>query len=380
MYSFMWNPSVNQINRKVVIAIETSCDDTSLALVAYDGDSFEVVEMHQATQEDIHQHFGGVVPELAYRSHATQLLVLLKKIGIERLRRVCDGIAVTGFPGLPGSLLVWRSCAHFLSHILEKPIIEVHHIMWHVFSLLCDRSRDVLQVPYVCLTVSGGHNDLYYVDYLWSTPTKEDLAVLLGEVDTTWWSMHTKMGHIWRGEAYRVWPFEVIKLWQTLDDAAGEAFDKVARMLWGPYPGGARIGQMALWGKDITHPLAEDIFRDTHKQLPRFCVSFSGLKSQLVYALDQHPTLVHDEQRVARVAYLFQERVVTLLSALLVDAYETLQPHTLAVCGGVAANHRLRERVSELVPDPFFPISIQYCTDNAWMIGVAWILDLFCSS
>lgn len=90
----------------MVLAIETSCDDTSLALVAYNGESFEVVEMHQATQEDIHQHFGGVVPELAYRSHATQLLVLLKKIGIERLRRVCDGIAVTGFPGLPGSLLV----------------------------------------------------------------------------------------------------------------------------------------------------------------------------------------------------------------------------------------------------------------------------------
>jgi tRNA A37 threonylcarbamoyltransferase TsaD len=393
-----------------VLAIETSCDDTSLAIVAQTWWLIVVEQMFKVSQDDIHAYFGWVVPELAYRSHATQLLILLKKIWIDYCKQSCDAIAVTAYPWLPWSLLIWRACAHFLWLLLQKPVVEVHHIYGHIFSVLCDRPLSSITLPYVCMTVSGWHNDVYLVvetteanHYLTKLSFHEDASKSFqaqnpqspsnatndlspsnatnNQLATNQLSpsasprIHTKWSHQTRGSAHQLWPYTIIKVWQTLDDAAGEAFDKVARMLWWPYPWWARLWTIAELGKDLFHPEAEDVFRVSHAKLPEYCVSFSWLKSQLVYTLQKKPSLKDDQKRVYRIAYLFQETVVKTLSSLLDTAIKDFSPSTLWVCGWVAANLRLRETILTAHPTTLFPVSGSYCTDNAWMIWVVGLLD-----
>lgn len=146
------------------LAIETSCDDTSVAVVSFDGDRFAVEKMLAYSQLEVHEEYGGVVPELAARSHMEKILPLIEALGGEQLREQIDSISVTAYPGLPGALVVGVTAAHTLGALWEKPVIDVHHIMGHVFSVLADRGLATMQLPYLCLTVSGGHNDVYLVD------------------------------------------------------------------------------------------------------------------------------------------------------------------------------------------------------------------------
>jgi N6-L-threonylcarbamoyladenine synthase len=358
-----------------ILAIETSCDDTSVAIVAKTDWRFVVEQIHKVSQDEIHAYFGWVVPELAYRSHATQLLLLFKKIWIDYCALNCDAIAVTAYPWLPWALIIGRACAHFLWLMLHKPVISIHHIMWHVFSPLCDQSLSTIQFPYLCLTVSGWHNDLYLVEDWWQDKSIQWLTSFKKPKLQKNEQIHTKWSHLSIWESMRLGWYSITKLWQTLDDAAWEAFDKVARMLWWPYPGGAWIGEMAEYGKDLIHTEAEWIFRWSHAVLPDYCVSFSWLKSQLVQALDRKPTLKDDIKRVYRVAYLFQERVINTLIKTLDHAVSNIKPVTIGLCGWVAANTRLREMALKRYPSCVFPITNAYCTDNAWMIWVVWLLQ-----
>lgn len=217
------------------LAIESSCDDTSVAIIEYDNGYFSVKQMLTSDQTGLHNPYGGVVPELAYRAHAENILPLVEEIGGSSLKDEIDMITVTGRPGLPGALLVGVNAAHTLGILRDKPVLEVNHIMGHVFSVLLERRLDINQLPYVCLTVSGGHSDIYVV-------TDKDSPYQISDVTEDNW---IKRQHLGIGEQLEVGPFSVTKLGQTRDDAAGEVFDKVARMLGGPYPGGAWLSELA---------------------------------------------------------------------------------------------------------------------------------------
>ncbi len=175
------------------LAIETSCDDTSLAIVTLDDGFFAVEKILAYTQTQEHKQRGGVVPELAARSHAEKILVILDELDIDWTS--IDTISVTAYPGLPGALIVGITTAYTLGKLHNKPVVEVNHIMGHVFSVLVERSETSIELPYVCLTVSGGHNDLYLVE-------NKELQEK-NEVDNEK-SGHTKHNHLAIGQAVRV--------------------------------------------------------------------------------------------------------------------------------------------------------------------------------
>lgn len=190
------------------LAIETSCDDTSLAVVSYDGKVFNCDDMKAYSQVADHQEYGGVVPEIASRQHSEKILKVYDALTIDW--ESIDTISVTVEPGLPGSLLIGKSLASSLSAHFNKPLIKVNHIHGHIVSFLLERDHHTIQFPIVVLSVSGGHNDLYLLS---------DKVISCDH------------------EEQRIGSFFVYKLGWTIDDASGEAFDKVSRMLSGPYPG-----------------------------------------------------------------------------------------------------------------------------------------------
>ncbi|MBP7841680.1 hypothetical protein KA037_03345 [Patescibacteria group bacterium] len=146
-----------------VLAIETSCDDTSIGIISYDDGFFAVEKLVAYSQIADHQKYGGVVPEIASRLHSEKIIALLEEIGMDEIRTV-DAIAVTTNPGLPGSLVVGKTTAHFLSTHIGKSVLPINHIHGHIFSILAERNISELKLPYVVLSVSGGHNDIYLVD------------------------------------------------------------------------------------------------------------------------------------------------------------------------------------------------------------------------
>ena len=190
------------------LAIETSCDDTSLAIVNDNDGSFQVEKILAYSQIQEHQKFGGVVPELASRLHSEKIIAILQAIGLDELSKV-DFISVTTSPGLPGSLVVGKTVAYELGAFAQKEVIPIYHIWGHVFSILLERKLQDLDFPLVVLTASGGHNDIYLVE---KDPKEK------------------------KSDAIDFAGFSITKIGRTLDDAAGECFDKVSRMLDGPYP------------------------------------------------------------------------------------------------------------------------------------------------
>jgi N6-L-threonylcarbamoyladenine synthase len=214
------------------LAIETSCDDTSVAIVNNEGNIFSVEKILAYSQIEEHQVYGGVVPEIASRLHAEKIVSVLENIGREEIKKV-DFISVTTHPGLPGSLVVGKAAAHMLGEYFDKKVVEVNHIHGHIFSVFLERSFQDIQFPLAVLTVSGGHNDIYIVCKE-ESPTRE---VLQGEGIL---SSHHLAG------------YDIYKVGASIDDAAGECYDKVARMLDGPYPGGFWIDTLAK--EYINHP------------------------------------------------------------------------------------------------------------------------------
>ena len=303
-----------------ILAIESSCDETSVSIIK---DGHEEIATVVLTQIDIHKLFGGVVPEVASRHHIENITIVIEEclhkanMTIEQV----DAIAVTYGPGLIGSLLIGVQAAKTLAYLYQKPLI--HHIAGHIYA---NNLVEEMKFPLIALVVSGGHTELMYM--------KEDYS------------------------------FE--KIGGTLDDAVGEAYDKVARVIGLPYPGGPAVDKLAHQGKDTYHlplPLDDDSYD----------FSFSGLKSAVI-------NLSHNEQqrgneiRKEDLACSFQNRVVEILAKKTMKALKEFGVDRLIVAGGVAANQGLRERLQTLCEQENIHLIIppmKYCTDNAAMIGAA---------
>jgi N6-L-threonylcarbamoyladenine synthase len=300
---------------ELVLGIETSCDETAAGLVTADGRALANVV---ASQADLHARYGGVVPEVASRRH----LELVAPVVAEALDTAnvelegVDGIAVTRGPGLIGALLVGLSAAKALAWSRRLPLVPVNHLHGHVASLYLQ--PEPVEPPFLCLLASGGHT-------------------LLLEVRER--SGFTVLG-------------------TTLDDAAGEAFDKGARLLGLGYPGGAAVDRLARQGD----PLAFDF---PVARVPGLDFSFSGLKTALLYTVrDLEPTEL--ERRRADLAASYQRAIVRALVERTKEAAEATGLEQIAVVGGVAANSELRESLPDAALAP-----LELCTDNAVMIASA---------
>ncbi len=310
-----------------VLGLETSCDETAVAV--YDGAAGLLAhELH--SQVDLHSIYGGVVPELASRDHLRKLLPLLKKV-LERSggSEAIDGIACTAGPGLAGALLVGCSVARSLAYAWKVPCIGVHHMEGHLLAPLLE--PDPPEFPFLALLVSGGHTLLAYV----------------------------------RG----VGQYEV--LGSSLDDAAGEAFDKTAKLLGLGYPGGPQLAALAERGRpgvfNFPRPMTER---------PGLDFSFSGLKTAVVVALRGRAL---DDQTRADAALAFEEAVVDTLVMKSMRAIEATDARTLVVAGGVGANRRLRARMLAMGERHGVRVAYpraEFCTDNAAMIALLGHLRL----
>jgi N6-L-threonylcarbamoyladenine synthase len=320
----------------LVLGIESSCDETAAAVVR---DGREMVSSVISSQIEIHQRFGGVVPEIASREHLDKIVPVVE----EALARAAvhardvDGIAVTQGPGLVGSLLVGLSYAKAMAYALAKPLVGVNHIEGHIYSVVFENPP--IEYPAFALVVSGGHTNLFLVP----EPGK-----------------------------YKV-------LARTRDDAAGEAFDKVAKMLGLGYPGGPIIERLAREGDPRAVPFGVPRMGDG---LPDF--SFSGLKtavSKYVRESGLQPVAAGEEasQGVKDLAASFQSVVVRSLVGTTEKLAKEFRPRTLIVAGGVACNNALREAAAEagarLKVPAYFP-SRHLSTDNAAMIAAAGTVKL----
>lgn len=306
-----------------ILAVETSCDETSVAVVK---DGREVLSNLISSQIETHKAFGGVVPEVASRKHV-EVITLMMQEAIEKsgIRpQDLSAIAVTQGPGLVGALLVGIIAAKTLAMALGKPLIGTHHIAGHIYA---NRLTQELQYPAMALVVSGGHTELVHLE-------SEGSFKLIG---------------------------------RTRDDAVGEAYDKVARALGCPYPGGPHVDRMA-------HEAHEAV------PLPRvwleadsYDFSLSGLKSAVLNALNQ-AKMRGETLEPAAVARGFQEAVVEVLVEKAVRAVRQYGSRQLLLCGGVAANRGLRTALQERCAKEGLELLIppmEYCTDNAAMIGAA---------
>ena len=305
-----------------IFAIESSCDETAAAIVK---NGREVISSTIATQIATHALFGGVVPEIASRKHIENVTMVLENTLREANMKMedMDAIAVTYGPGLIGSLLVGLQAAKTLSFIYNKPLVPVHHIAGHIYANNIEKE---MEFPLIALVVSGGHTELVYM--------KEDYS------------------------------FEF--LGGTLDDAVGEAYDKVARVVGLPYPGGPEIDRLAHIGKD-TYNLPLPLDDNTYN------FSFSGLKSAVININHNELDRGH-EVRKEDLACSFQNRVVEILTKKTMKALKEKNVHNLIVAGGVAVNKGLREKLTELCQKENVNLTVpsfKYCTDNAVMIGAA---------
>ena len=305
-----------------ILAIETSCDETSVAIVKNGKD---VISLSIATQMDIHAEYGGVVPELASRMHTEAINYVIDDC-LKKANMTIDemsAIAVTYSPGLLGSLLVGIEAAKALSLVYNKPLIAVNHIMGHIYA---NNIENNIEYPTLAVVLSGGHSEF-----------------LLMEDD---------------------YKFKV--LGSTLDDAIGEAYDKVARVLDLKYPGGPNIEKLALNGKN-TYQLPKPMNDDSLN------LSFSGLKSAII-------NLVHNEKQRGNdinredLACSFQTTAVEEITRKLSLAIEYTNVKNIIVAGGVSANKYLRDEIGKVANNYGANLSIPkliYCTDNAAMIGAA---------
>ena len=305
-----------------ILAIESSCDETSVSIIKNGCEDIATVVL---SQMDTHANYGGVVPEIASRMHVENITIVIDDC-LKKASMTMDditAIAVTYGPGLIGSLLVGVVAAQTLSYIYNKPLVPVHHIAGHIYANnLCKK----MEFPLIALVVSGGHTELIYMKDHYS--------------------------------------FE--RIGGTLDDAVGEAYDKIARIIKLPYPGGPLVDKLSYEGND-TYNLPLPLDDDTYN------FSFSGLKSAAI-------NLAHNEEQrgneinKADFACSFQHRVVEILSKKTMKALKEYNVKNLIIAGGVAANSGIRNKMEELCSANGINLTVpelKYCTDNAAMIGAA---------
>ncbi|UCZ55215.1 tRNA (adenosine(37)-N6)-threonylcarbamoyltransferase complex transferase subunit TsaD [Bacillus shivajii] len=310
-------------NQTIILGIETSCDETSVAVVK---NGREILSNVVSSQIESHKRFGGVVPEIASRHHVEQITFIVE----EAMKKAevtfddIDGIAVTEGPGLVGALLVGVNAAKAIAFAQNKPLIGVHHIAGHIYA---NHIVKELEFPLLTLVVSGGHTELIYMDE------------------------HAS--------------FHVIG--ETRDDAVGEAYDKVARTLGLPYPGGPHIDRLAHEGE------ASIDFPRAWLEEGSYDFSFSGLKSSVINKL-HNAKQRNEDLPVENIAASFQESVIDVLVTKTMKAAEEKGVKHLLLAGGVAANKGLRERLTEACEEKGIHVTIpplSLCTDNAAMIAAA---------
>ena len=308
----------------VILAIESSCDDTSAA-VCVDG----VVLSNVIATQKIHEAYGGVVPELASRVHQQNIVPAIQQalINAKVSKNDVDAVAFTRGPGLLGSLLVGVSFAKSFALAKSLPIIEVNHMQAHILAHFIEDPKPTF--PFLCLTVSGGHTQIVLVkDY-----------------------------------------FDMEVIGQTLDDAAGEAMDKTSKILGLPYPGGPLIDKHARQGNP-------DAYKFPEPQIPGLDFSFSGLKTSILYFIRDkvaaNPNFI--EENIADICASVEQRIVTILLNKLSKAAKEYDIKDVALAGGVSANTGLRQGLQKMGEkngwNCFIP-QMQYCTDNAAMIAIA---------
>jgi len=309
-----------------ILGIESSCDDTSAAVIKNE----EILSNIIASQ-DVHNEYGGVVPELASRAHQQNIIPVvdqaIKKAGVAI--GDIDGIAFTKGPGLLGSLVVGTSFAKAFSLAQQIPMIDVNHMHGHVLAhFIDDEGKQKPKFPFLCLTVSGGHTQIVLVkDYL-----------------------------------------EMEVIGSTIDDAAGEAFDKTAKILGFPYPGGPLIDKFSKGG-DVTK------FKFAKPNMNNYDFSFSGLKTSIMYSIQKEQKLNANfiEENKQDLCASIQKTIIDILFVKLKKAAKDLNIKQIAIAGGVSANSYLREELKEVGKqlnwDVYIP-KFEYCTDNAAMIAI----------
>ena len=305
-----------------IFAIETSCDETSCSIIKNGKEDIATVILSQI---DIHKKYGGVVPEIASRNHVAAITLVFEEC-LQKANMTfedIDAIAVTYGPGLNGALLVGLEAAKALALALNKPLVPVNHMAGHIYA---NKFVGEFKFPLLALVVSGGHTELIYMEK----------------------------------------DFSFKKIGSTLDDSIGEAYDKVARVVGVPYPGGPLMDKMAHMGKhsyDLPTPKDDDSYD----------FSFSGIKSAVI-------NLVHNEKQRGNeinqedLATSFQETVVNILVKKTVKAVKEYNVKQLLVAGGVSANSGLRDELTKACKELNIELlkpELKYCTDNAAMIGAA---------
>lgn len=298
-----------------ILGIETSCDETAVAVVE---DGVNILSNLVASQIDIHARYGGIVPEVASRQHLLTIIPLFQQAMAEAklpLKEI-DGVAVTHGPGLAGSLLVGLNFAKAIAWARGLPLIGVNHLEAHIYSNWLVPHREMLYFPLVCLLVSGGHTDLLLM-----------------------------RGH----DDYKL-------LGQTRDDASGEAFDKAARLLGLGFPGGPALEKAAAGGNPAAHKLPRAWLKGSAD------FSFSGLKTALLHLVERGQV-----SSIADAAASFQQAVVEVLVMKTLETARRQGARVILLAGGVAANSLLRRQFLELSPLPVFVPPPSLCTDNAAM-------------
>lgn len=315
------------MNKTLILGIESSCDDTSIAIL----EGRRILSNHTNSQE-IHKLYGGVVPELASRSHVEHIVPILS-LALETAQKKItdiDAIAFTQGPGLMGSLVVGTSFAKGLALALNKPLLPVHHMKAHILCHFIEGENPPPNFPFICLTVSGGHTQLVLVKS----------------------------------------PLEMEVIGKTIDDAAGEAFDKAAKMLGLEYPGGPLVDQLAKLGNP-------DAFSFAKPKIAGYDYSFSGLKTSILYQLQALQKTDGDfiSKNLPDLCASIQKTIVAVLMVKLKKAQAAFGINDIAISGGVSANSGLRKELENWATENkslhiFIP-KMEYCTDNAAMIAMA---------
>ncbi|MCF8450785.1 MAG: tRNA (adenosine(37)-N6)-threonylcarbamoyltransferase complex transferase subunit TsaD [Taibaiella sp.] len=307
----------------IILAIESSCDETSAAIIHNGG----VLSNHIATQK-VHERYGGVVPEMASRAHIQNIVAVVDAAFVDAgiNKKQITAVAFTQAPGLIGSLLVGVCFAKSFAQALDVPLIAVHHMQAHVLAHFIEERQP--EFPFLCLTVSGGHTQIVLCR------SHLDMEVL--------------------GE--------------TMDDAAGEAFDKVAKMLGLPYPGGPLIDKYAAQGDPLR-------FKFPSKEMKDYTFSFSGIKTSVLYFLQAQKKIDPDfvSNNLNDICASVQYTIVKMLMAKLERAAADLNIKHVGIAGGVSANSGLRTAIKEAGARNGWEVYIprfEYCTDNAAMIGI----------